>query len=101
MSETKARRTLVAPLLVLILVAGGGAVVWKLRGPRRQAATPAQEAELERQRVAAFDPAKPAGSIEGLVKDADGKPVDGAVVAVTRNRGKDELPSFSRPIPRV
>jgi protocatechuate 3,4-dioxygenase beta subunit len=105
MTETKPRRSLRVPALLVVLLAGGGAVFWKARGPRRQAASPAHEAEVERRRVAAldpsFDPAKPAGSIEGVVKDPDGKPVDGAVVAVTRNRGKDELPSFGPPKPRV
>ena len=104
MSGTKADRRLIAGLLVALLGIGGFAI-WKARGPRRQAVTPAQEAELEKQRLAAFDPtfdpAKPAGSIEGLVKDADGKPVDGAVVAILRNRGKDELPTAGRPTPRL
>jgi protocatechuate 3,4-dioxygenase beta subunit len=104
MPETKPRRSLWISALLVVLLAGGG-VVWKARRPKHQADSPAHEAEVERRRVAAldpsFDPARPGGSIEGVVKDADGKPVDGAVVAVSRNRGKDELPSFSRPNPRV
>jgi hypothetical protein len=96
---------LIAGLLVVVLLGIGGAVFWKARGPRRQAADPAHEAAIERQRVAAFDPsfdpAKPAGSIEGIVKDADGKAVDGAVVAVLRNQGKNDLPAFGRPNPKV
>jgi protocatechuate 3,4-dioxygenase beta subunit len=105
MSEAKPRRSFVLPVLLVALMGIGGAVVWKMRAPKRPPPTAAQEAEVERRRVTAldpaFDPAKPAGSIEGLVKDADGKPVDGAVVAVTRNRGKDELPAGSRPNPRA
>ena len=105
MSATKPRRPLVLPLVILGVVAIGGVALWKLRGSGRQVMSPAQEAEQERRRVAAFDPAfdpaKPAGSLEGTVKDADGRPVDGAIVAAIRNRGKDEAPSFARPNPRV
>jgi len=91
-------------ILVFVLV---GSFAWrKLRGPGGQAgSSPEQDVERERQRVAAFDPsfdpAKPTGSIAGLVRDGEGKPVDGAIVAITRNRGKDELPTFSRPTPRT
>jgi hypothetical protein len=97
------RRSVVpAVVLVLLVLVGAGVRGWRAR---RRASARAPEAELERRRVAAmdpaFDPAKPAGGIAGVVRTSDGKPAAGAVVAIVRNRGKDELPSFNAPIPRV
>jgi hypothetical protein len=98
-------KVLVAVVVALVLAAGVAA--WKLVASpgRRQAHSPATEAEVERRRVAAvdpaFDPAAPAGTVEGVVKDAQGRAVDGAVVAIVRQRGRDELPSFGRPTPRT
>jgi len=85
-------------------VVAGGLTLWRLRG-RSAPTARLPDVEVERRRVAAvdpsFDPAKPAGGIAGVVRDADARPVLGAVVAVTRNRGKDELPTFSQPVTRV
>jgi Carboxypeptidase regulatory-like domain len=65
----------------------------------------ASDVERERRRVAAFDPSfdhtKPGGAMVGLVTDPEGKPVAGALVAAIRRPGRDELPTFSRPVPRV
>jgi hypothetical protein len=97
------RRSIVVGLVALVLV--GGAAVWKLRGARPARAPAVSDVESERRRVIAldpsFDPAKPGGAIAGVVKDADGRAVSGAVVAATRQRGRDEVPTVSRPIPRV
>jgi hypothetical protein len=99
-----ARLSILAVVAALVLAAGGVAF-WKSRSVGGGALSPAQEAARERERVAAFDPAfdpaKPAGGIAGVVRDPDGNPVDGAVVAVTRNPGKTELPSFRRPSART
>ena len=99
------RRVAVLSLLVGLVVVAGGLAVRKLAGPKRGSAAALPDEEVERRRVAAFDPtfdpARPGGALAGLVKDADGRPVDGAIVAVTRQRGKEELPTMSRPIPRT
>jgi protocatechuate 3,4-dioxygenase beta subunit len=99
-------RSRVLAVVVVAVVVTAGIAVWKVAAPgRHQAQSPATEAELERRRVEAvdptFDPDAPAGTIAGLVKDAQGRPVDGAVVAIIRQRGRDELPSFGRPTPRT
>jgi hypothetical protein len=103
--ETQSRRSgLLYGAMVLVLLVGGVAL-WKLGTKGGRGGPVASERERERHRVAAldpgFDPGKPGGTLEGIVNDAEGKPVDGAAVAVTRQRSRDDLPSFSRPIPRT
>ena len=103
--EQSTGRWKVLSVILAAVLLGGGFTIWKLATPSKRGASPAQEAEAERRRVAAldpaFDPAKPGGGVAGMVKDADGRPVAGAMVAATRQRGRDELPAFSRPIPRT
>jgi hypothetical protein len=98
------RRQLVAPVLAALAVMGGG-LAWKVMHGRAHPSATTADLQRERRRVAAFDPsfdpAKPGGALAGLVKDADGKVVAGAVVAAIRRPGRDELPTFSRPVPRV
>jgi hypothetical protein len=100
---TSDRRHLVAAVLVMLAVLGGR-LAWKLVHGRGHANATAPDLERERRRVAAFDPsfdpAKPAGALAGQVKDTDGRPVPGAVVAAVRRPGRDELPTFSRPVDR-
>jgi hypothetical protein len=102
--ETPDRRRVVVAALAVVLLAGGAAV-WKLSRPRGPTSAPLSDVEVERRRVAAFDPsfdpAKPGGGIAGVVKDAGGRAVVGAIVAATRQRGKDEAPAFTRPTPRI
>lgn len=101
---TPSRRRVVVPV-VAVLVLLGGAVAWQLSRSPGPTAGAVSEMETERRRVAAldptFDPAKPSGGIAGVVKDAEGRPVTGAIVAATRQRGRDEVPAFSRALPRV
>jgi protocatechuate 3,4-dioxygenase beta subunit len=96
------------PFVILLSLTAGWVAYWKLRarpGNGSSSSSPQSEAERERRRVAAFDPgydpAHPKSIVEGVVKDGSSRPVDGAMVALTRNRGRDELPPFSRPIPRT
>jgi hypothetical protein len=97
-------RQIVVPVLVALVLLGGG-LAWRRMHGRTHPSGAASEVETERRRVAAFDPsfdpAKPGGALAGVVTDADGKPVAGAVVAAIRRPGRDELPTFSRPVPRV
>src|SRR4029453_1920680 len=61
--------------------AGGGDRGAGRGGRRPPPSAGLPEAEIERRRVAAvdpaFDPTKAAGAIAGLVRDAEGRPVDG------------------------
>src|SRR5687767_11068885 len=105
MSQGTSNRWRVVVPVVAVLVLIGGVTAWRLYRPERGRAPAVSDLEKERRRVAAFDPtfdaAKPTGGIAGVVKDAEGRTVAGAVVAATRQRGRDEIPAFSRPIPRV
>jgi hypothetical protein len=106
MVRERPRRPSRVPFLVLgVLVVAGSIGVWKLRPSSRGPSSPVHDVEVDRRHAAAldpsFDPARPAGAIEGSVRDADGKPVDGAVVAITRSRGRDDPPTFIRPVPRT
>ena len=102
--QIRNRRHRVIPLLAVLVLAGGGLTWRRLHRPQRAPAA-ASELETERRRVAAFDPtfdpAQPAGALAGVVKDAEGRPAAGAVVAAVRRPGRDELPALSRPVPRV
>jgi hypothetical protein len=102
--ETPNRRHRVVPLLAVLLLAGGG-LTWRRLHGRQRAPAATSDIEVERRRVAAFDPsfdpAQPGGGLAGVVEDAAGKPVAGAVVAAIRRPGRNELPTVSRPLPRV
>ena len=103
--RNSSRLVVVMSALVILVVVAGGMALWRMSSRSTSSAARVADEELERRRVAAldptFDPAKPGGTIAGIVRDADGRPVGEAIVAATRQRGRDELPAFSRPIPRT
>jgi protocatechuate 3,4-dioxygenase beta subunit len=90
------RRGVVLVALVLVVVAGLG--VWRLRS--RSAGDHASSSgssaggpRLVTGRGTTWmdeEPKEASGAIEGVVLDADGKPVDGARVALGRARGRNE-----------
>ena len=77
--QHQTRRIAVVSLVVALGLVVGGVILWMVRAPGAGSGSAAGEAARERERLAAFDPtfdpAKPSGSIAGLVRDGDGKPV--------------------------
>lgn len=103
-------RGLVFFIMIAVLAGLGGVGIWQLRGRSGPNAGPADEEGGDghrlvkgtgtswREEEAATDPS---GAIEGLVRDADGAPVDGVTVTLGRAvaRGED-APSMSHWLPR-
>jgi large repetitive protein len=85
----------------VVVVALGGLLIWKLRDgggnrPETRAGGPARPS------IFAPDPDEERGdggaTVEGLVKDGEGRPIDGAILVLSRARSRDSV-SFAPPRP--
>lgn len=98
MGNRSGRRVLYGAI-VLVLLAAGTAALRSTRQPSGDAAPAGAEGARGPARLSATstpdDPSagQPPGTIEGIVLDPDGQPVDGAHVAVTRSWRRDQAPA--------